>query len=201
MVEVLRRPLESALAAAIRVMHQPLQLGLPAPDSHLQRVQGQVGAKRPRGLPADDEAAERVDDEGHVHEAGPSRHIGEIGNPQLVGSLRGEVTIYQVGWPGGGRIRRGGPASLATADALQAQLAHQPLHRAAGHRDPLAVQLPPHLAGTIDAEVLGVDPGDLGLEFAVAQRSRRRGSACRLVVGGRGDRQHPADRLDPYRSL
>jgi hypothetical protein len=43
-------------------MHQPVQLGLPTPDGHLQRVQGQIGARRPRGLPTDDEAAEGVDD-------------------------------------------------------------------------------------------------------------------------------------------
>lgn len=38
------------------------------PDGHLQRVQGQVGAQRPGGLPADDEAAEGVDDQGHIDE-------------------------------------------------------------------------------------------------------------------------------------
>ena len=42
---------------------------------------------------------------------------------------------------------------LATADTLEAQLAHQPLHRAAGDCDALAVQLPPHLAGAVDPEV------------------------------------------------
>jgi hypothetical protein len=47
------------------------------------------------------------------------------------------------------------------------KLAHQPLHGAAGHRDPLPVQLPPHLAGAIDAEVLGMDAGDLCLELGV----------------------------------
>jgi hypothetical protein len=47
-------------------MHQPLQLGLPAPDGHLQRVQGQVGAQRAGGLPADQIAAEGVDDQGHI---------------------------------------------------------------------------------------------------------------------------------------
>jgi hypothetical protein len=32
-------------------MHQPVQLGLAAPDGHLQGVQGQVGAQRAGGLP------------------------------------------------------------------------------------------------------------------------------------------------------
>jgi len=181
-------------------MHQPLQLGLPAPDGHLQGVQGQIGAQRPRGLPADDEAAERVDDQGHIDEAGPGRDIGEVGDPQLVGSLRREVPLHQVGWPRGALIRRGGPAGLATADTLQTQLPHEPLHRAAGHRVSLAVQLPPDLAGAIDAEVLGVDPADLGLQLLIAALTGREWPAG-VVIGGGGDRQHPADRLDPNRSL
>jgi hypothetical protein len=178
-------------------MDQPLQLGLATPDGHLQGVQGQVGAERPGGLPADQVAAEGVDDQGHIDKAGPGRHIGQISDPQLIGSLRGGVPLHQVGWPRGARIRRGGPLGLATADAFQAQLAHRPLHRAAGHRDPLAVQLAPDLAGAVDAEVLGMDAADLRLELAVAHGSGRGGSACGLVVGGQGDRQHPTDRLDP----
>jgi hypothetical protein len=90
---VLRRPLEPKLAAAIGVMHPPVQLGLPAPDGHLQRVQRQVGAQRAGGLPADQEPAEGIDDQGHVHKAGPGRHVGEVGHPELVGSLGGEVPL------------------------------------------------------------------------------------------------------------
>jgi hypothetical protein len=54
------------MAGPIGVMHQPLQLGLAAPDGHLERAQGQVGAQRPRGLPAHQEATERVDAERHI---------------------------------------------------------------------------------------------------------------------------------------
>jgi hypothetical protein len=37
------------------------------------------------------------------------------------------------------------------------------------------VQLTPDLAGAVDAEVLGVDPGDLGLELGVAHGSSEAG--------------------------
>src|ERR671910_3351782 len=53
------------------------------------------------------------------------------------------------------------------------------------------------LASTVDAEVLGVDPADLGLQLLVTQRPGRGRPAAGGVVGGRGDRQHLADRLDP----
>jgi hypothetical protein len=178
-------------------MHQPLQLATAGPDGHLQRVQSQVGAQRPRGLPAHDEAAEGVDDEGHIDEPGPGRHVGEVRHPQLGRPGRREVPLHQVRGSGGGRIRRGGPPGLATADALKAQLTHQPFHGAAGHRDPLPVQLPPDLPGAVDPEVLGMHPGDLDLQLGIAGRTRRGGSAAGGVVGGRGDRQHLADRLDP----
>jgi hypothetical protein len=144
---------------------------LAAPDGHLQGVQDQFGAQRPGGLPADQVAAKGVDDQGHIDKAGPGRHIGQVGDPQLIGSLRGEVPLHQVGGSSGGRIRRGGPLGLATADAFQAQLTHQPLHGAAGHHDPLAVQLAPELAGAVDAQVLGMDPADLDLQLGVADRT------------------------------
>jgi hypothetical protein len=51
------------------------------------------------------------------------------------------------------------------------KLTHQPLHGAAGHGDAFEVQLPPDLAGAVDAEVLGVDTADLGLEFTIADGS------------------------------
>jgi len=76
------------------------------------------------------------------------------------------------------------PAGLATAHTLQVKLTHQPLHGAASHGDPFAVELAPDLAGAIDAEVLGVDPADLGLQLLVAQRSSRGWSAGGVVVGG-----------------
>ena len=86
--------------------------------------------------------------------------------------------LHQVSWPGGGCIGRGGSAALAPTHTLQVKLTHQPLHGAAGHGDPFAVQLPPDLAGAVDAESgLGVHPDDLGLEVIVADRS--------LVDGGR----------------
>ena len=52
-----------------------------------------------------------------------------------------------------GRIAAGSAPPPAAAHALQAGPAHQPLHRAGGHRDALTVQLAPHLAGAVNTEV------------------------------------------------
>ena len=90
----------------------------------------------------------------------------------------------------------------AARGTLQPHLAHQPRHRAPRHRDPFAPKPPPDLAHAVDAEVLLEDASDLRPPLGVAPGTGRRpgGVATARSVGmapRRGDRQHPADRLDP----
>ena len=106
-------------------MHQSVQ-ALAAPDGHLQRVQGQVGAQRPR--PPADRGGEGIDDESHIDEPGPGRHVGEVGDPRLVG-------------PGAEKSRsiRSAPHGACGhgachADALQTQLPSR--STCSGPRDP-----------------------------------------------------------------
>src|SRR5437868_1980523 len=79
---------------------------------------------------------------------------------------------------------------------------HQARHGAAGDRDPFTVELPPDLADAIDAEVLLVHPSDLDIQSGIALKPWRQ--LARIGAPGgvgmirrRGDRQDPADRLDP----
>jgi hypothetical protein len=54
---VLRRPLESALAAGVGVVHQfEISAGSAPGERHPQRVEDEVGAHVARELPADDPA-------------------------------------------------------------------------------------------------------------------------------------------------
>jgi len=63
-IEMLRRPVESALDAAVGMMDKRASYVLfPAEDRHLQRVQGQAGAQVVSDLPADNLAGEQVGDE------------------------------------------------------------------------------------------------------------------------------------------
>jgi len=73
---VLRRPIESALHAAVRVMHEAAAHRAALAQGLTERVEHEAGMRRARGAPADDPARERVDDEGDVDEAGPSGDIG-----------------------------------------------------------------------------------------------------------------------------
>jgi len=186
------------LDAAIGVMHQPVQLLLASvPERHLERVQGQFRVQRGGDPPAHDVAAECVDDERHVDEPGPRPHVGQVGHPEPVGSRRRELAVDQIGWPLGQLAGDRGPLRLAPDHAFQAHLTHQACHPFATDRDILPVQLAPDLLDPVDLEVLLAHALDLDLELGVAQLPRRGWPRTRLVVGGGGDLQDLADRLDP----
>jgi len=121
-------------------------------------------------------------------------------DPELVGSGRGEVAVDVVGGP----LRLAVGASRANplgapGRPSEALCSHQTLDLAARGTDSLATQLPPGLLSAVDREVLFVDPADLGQELAVAEGASV-GVALALlarVVGGGGELQVSADRLDP----
>ena len=93
---------------------------------------------------------------------------------------------------------------LAPDRPLQAHLLHQPRNRAAGGIEAFALQLPPDFANAVHREVLLEDPPDFDLQGSITLGScRKLGGITPLdqmiVVGGRGNRQNSADRLDPVR--
>ena len=94
-------------------------------------------------------------------------------------------------------------SSGATADnTLKAQHPHEPLDRTAGDIEALPTELAPDLPDPVDPEVLLPDPSDLRDQVRVPTSP---GTGPRWVATGggmdmicrRGDRQNPADRLDP----
>jgi hypothetical protein len=80
----------------------------------------QAGSHRP----ADDAAAERIECDCQIEEAGPRRNVGDIGHPQHVRALGGEVALDQIGGLSGAVANRRGDEPAA-ADANKACLAHQ----------------------------------------------------------------------------
>src|SRR5438309_8022125 len=180
------------------MMNEIVERLMPArPQRHLQGVEGEIGAKRAGGLPADDAPAEDVDHEGDVHPPGVGLHVGEIGDPEMVRSDCSMLTVDEISRTLACRVGPGGVNLLATHDAADVETAHQPLNRAAGHVNALAPQLRPHLVGAVDPAVLRPDPPHLDLELLIAARPSRRRSTPARVVRGRGDLQRATDRLDP----
>ena len=201
-VEMLRRPLESTLHASVAVMHEVGDVG-PGMKRLLQGVQRQVASKRVRHTPAYDLARENVRDERHVHEADPRRHVGQVRDPELVRALGRKAPLDEIRRPRGCLIDDRGLLVLPAADRTpEAHLAHQTLHRTPRHADSLPTQLPPDLPSPVHPEVLLPDPLDrltqLGLSNgSIGSSGRIYLTGLLLVVRRRGDRQLPADRLDP----
>lgn len=93
---------------------------------------------------------------------------------------------------------------LAADNALNIHVLHQPRDRAASDNKALAAQLVPDLAHAVDAPVLFEDTPDLWPHRLVPARAIRPQGwigplGQMIIIGGRGDRQHVADRLDPVR--
>src|SRR3954471_15681262 len=151
---VLRRPLELTLAAPVAMMDEAALHRTAVVQRLLKSIEDEIRMRRPRHPPADDAAGEDVDDEGHVDEALPGRHVGEIRHPQGVRMRCLEVPVHLVRRAGRRLVSDGGPGLLAANGAAQAHLPHQALYRAAGHHDAFPSELPPDLAGAIDPEVI-----------------------------------------------
>src|SRR5690606_13466672 len=103
-------------------------------------------------------------------------------------------------WRGLVRYRRfDGPASN---DALKSHRPHEPSDCAAGDIKAFPLQLTPDLAHAVDLEVLVEHPAYLDLHGDIAPGAGRQAVHIRafgntLIIGGRGNRQQSADRLDP----
>lgn len=187
-------------------MDQPHALGGAAfVDGLLQGIEDEAGVRRPTDPPAGNAPRIGVNDEGHIDEALPGRHIGEVADPQQVRCRHAELPIHLVQWAWRFPVRDRRPVRLAPDDALKAHVLHQPCSRAAGDLEALTAELPPDLADAVDAPVRLEHATDLGAQRVVPTRairqSRRIGPPGQvIVVGGRGDRQNSADRLDPGRT-
>jgi hypothetical protein len=177
--EVLRRPVESALAAAVG-MQDGSGFGAAAPDRHLQGVDDQFGAHVIGDRPAHDAAVEHIQHRAAVHRAGAGGVLGDVGAPQSVGRVGDELTPYQVVVD-----RRGGPTATLgpVADAADASDPHQPAHPLAADPHTLPEpQLGVHPRRPIRAPRHGVDVDDGVGQVRIGDIPRRRGPVPPAVV-------------------
>ena len=166
---------------------------LPLLKRHFELRQHELGAQVMGHRPADDTPAPRVDYDGQVQKPGVCRHVGDVGDPELVRPRRREVAIDEVeSRPAVDVAPRGRDASLSPADADKLSLPHEPRHAAdADPRlaffDKVAMNARRAVrASRAHMEVL--DALDRPRVFDGA--SRRRAFHVR-VVPARGDTEHP----------
>lgn len=110
------------LAAPVAVMDHPGDMPAAAVHGHANRVDDQVGLAVRRHRPADDQAAEDVGNACQVEPALHRRHVGDVGDPQLVRGRRDEVAVDAVGRDVGLRVLPGDrerPLAAVAADDLR----------------------------------------------------------------------------------
>ncbi len=195
---MLRRPLESTLATRVRMADELVQARVSSrPGGHVECVKDEVGRHRPTGLPAHDATAEHVGDEGDVDDAGPRRAVGEVADPELVRSSRAEVALDEVGAAHVAQVRMGREALLRPRGAADPQAIHEPGHLLAPDVEVLASRRPPELALAVDGVVGLPQAEELRTELLITDLASRGWTGLSGVVGGGGDLENLADRLDP----
>ena len=204
-IKVLRRPVESALRATVGVMHQAvIALWLPRIQCLLQRIENKVGLHRAADTPTDDAPGEHVDHEGDVLPSLPRGDVGEVRDPEFIGTFGAELPIDFVQRTRGLAVTAGRAHDLASPYPLQSDAAHQSFDGTTRHSRSLASQLTPDFHRAIDLHVGLPDTRDLRSKEIVAVGTRTPLSWIapkRRIpsVTGRGDLQDLADRLDPER--
>jgi hypothetical protein len=146
MIEVLRRPVESALRSVIGMGHRLARWRLSSPNGHLHGIHDELGADVVGDGPAHHPPAPGIEDDGQIDLALSGRVFGDVHDPQPVWLGWVEVALHQVLRRGGTGITAGAAPELAPVDAHDAGLGHEPGHSLAG--TPL----------TLAENQLGVDP-------------------------------------------
>jgi hypothetical protein len=170
-------------------------------ESLFERIQDEASVCCLTGAPAYDPTGVGIDDEGDIYEPCPGRGIGEVRHPKPVRRWREELAVDVIARARCRLVADGRTHRLAPDHACQAHLMHQPFDGATGDHKALPHHLPPYLPHAVDGKVLREHASDLGLEdqiFTGSCRQTRWILSLRnvLVVGGWGDRQDTADRLD-----
>jgi hypothetical protein len=162
----------------------------------LERVDDELGAQIVLERPADDAAAEAIDDDCEIEPALPSAQVGDVGDPQPVRGRRREVALHEVvgdahAWHAD---RRATTAPLD--DAADAVLAHQPLHALATDRDVVGSQVAVDARRAVSATACDVQLPDPLEQSSITERSRRRWPRRPGVEAGTADAEDAAERLD-----
>lgn len=187
----LRRPVESALAALVRVMQQGIGLAAP-PDRHDQRVGDELGGHLGLHRPSDDTPREQVDHGRDIEPAFGGPDIGEVGHPFLVGAVRRELTVQHIA----GDDRAFALILRQTAPAWpcpQTLCAHQPLDPVQAASIALGQQVVPDTPGAIGAEARDMARPDPGTKLLVASRPPRWRAGEPGMEAAARDPESPAD--------
>jgi hypothetical protein len=142
-------------------------------DCHGERRDGEFGTQVIAHGPADHFAGEQVEDHGQVEPALASRDIGDIGQPDLIGSVGDKVLVQQVFRHRQGMLAVGGAdAKAAWRPRPDAVLAHDPCDPLTADGMALGAQFGVNARRPVSFPVLHMDPPDIGQQLAVGDLAR-----------------------------
>src|SRR5215213_5618929 len=132
----------------------------PPPRRHGDRFDDQLAAQMLGHGPADHPPAVHVEHHRQVEEAGPGRHVGDVGHPEAVRRRGRERALHQIGRGGGVALAPTDPRPFASVAPLQPGLAEQPGHSLARARHAGVPQFGPDPRRAVRAPALLVDRPD-----------------------------------------
>ena len=161
-----------------------------------ERVDDEGRGHGARRLPADEAPGVDVDDESDVDDPRPGRAVGEVRDPQLIGPGGGEVALHQIRCP-----RCAGSALVVKRffARLAPRMPCARISRATWSRPAsMPARRPPSraCAARRPSSCAPRAPSAAGPD-GVTHRPGRRRPGLGVVVGGGGDCELLADRLDP----
>ena len=162
------------------------------PQRHVQGLHDQRGVQVSSHRPADDTAAPGVEDHGKIEKPHPGGYVRDIGHPQLVGALCGEVALHQVGSGLGLPVLARGARALAPADASQVRGTHQALNALMVDGVATLIELDGHAGHPVGPTRPGVDLADPLDQGRIAQGPWRELTLTPRVVATGGNTQDTA---------
>ena len=114
--------------------------------------------------------------------------LRDVGDPQTVGDVGGELTLYQVGIAGANWVTLCVASCTSAMDTDQTRLPHKPSDPLPGAGDLVpAAQFGMDTRSTVDATALGMDSLDPLQQFSVSPRSLRWNTLTLGIVAARGN--------------
>src|SRR5271165_2121944 len=176
-------------------------IGFATIDRHVERFQNEFGAQMIGHRPADDAPAVSVKHDREIQEACPGRDVGDVGNPELVGPLGGELPIDEIGrWPCiaiANRCRR----RFAPRSSVNTTFSHQPRNTLSGYRNTFIAKVRMNAWTTIRRPRFAKQCFDSIAKKQIALTTRRGRTLAPCIVAARGDFEYAAEHRDRVRGL
>lgn len=129
----------SILASSVRVVNHVL--GFAAEDCHVEGFENEFGAQMIGHRPTDNAAAVDVEIDRKVQKAGPRRNVGDVSDPDLIGTVGFELAIDEIGCRPGIAIADRRNDAFAPRSAFNSAFSHQSRNTLAGDLQPFIDQI------------------------------------------------------------